>query len=117
VRKTFETFRSSFAHWPVLPLSIVYAEHERLRRAGCCRARLPQRGRGHGLMPLPATAPGAGWASEHVPFERMPYVRRTRPAGFRRGRRTTRRNRSLMESRETEGRSNRARLRRLRLRG
>ncbi len=36
-----------------------------------CAARLPQRGRGRGLLPVPGWEPGAGW-SGFVPFDALP---------------------------------------------
>lgn len=75
---SFESFRRPFATWPVLPLSIVYADTSGVT-GWLLTGEVPDRSRGAGFLPTPATAPGAGWAKENVPFERMPFVKD--PAG------------------------------------
>jgi penicillin amidase len=71
--KSFDAFRRAFAEWPVLPLNVVYAD------AGGTTGRqlvgeLPRRGPGaHGLVPLPADAPGNHWDAGFIPFDEMPY--------------------------------------------
>ena len=70
---SFESFRAPFAHWPVLPLSIVYADTHGTT-GWLLTGVVPQRGVGHGLLPTPVI-PGSEWASEHVPFDRMPWVK------------------------------------------
>src|SRR5205085_7605650 len=70
--RSFDEFRRAFAQWPVLPLNVVYADSSGAigwQLAG----QLPRRGAGFGTVPLPADAPGAGWAAEHLPFDAMPF--------------------------------------------
>ena len=66
----FESFRTPFAAWPVLPLNVVYADS-----AGTIGrqlvGQLPVRKGGHGLMPRPADRADSGWDG-YVPFEDMP---------------------------------------------
>ena len=78
--RSFDQFRRAFAHWPVLPLNVVYADeagHIGWQLAG----QLPQRRVGFGTIPLPADAPGVGWEAEPVPFDRMPFMADP-PTGF-----------------------------------
>jgi penicillin amidase len=70
--RDFATFRQGFAEWPALPLNVVYADtHGTIgwQLAG----QLPEREAGLGLVPTPATRPGAGWKDELVPFDQMPH--------------------------------------------
>jgi penicillin amidase len=78
--RSFDEFRRNFETWPLLPLNIVYAD-----AAGTTGWQLvgqvPKRAGGHGLVPLPADAPGVGWEKDLVPFDDMPAL--TDPArGF-----------------------------------
>lgn len=70
--RDFATFRQGFAEWPALPLNVVYADTQGTigwQLAG----QLPEREAGLGLVPTPATRPGAGWKEELVPFDQMPH--------------------------------------------
>ncbi|MFO0935101.1 MAG: penicillin acylase family protein [Gemmataceae bacterium] len=66
----FESFRKPFEHWPILPLSVVFAD-----RTGTVGyqliGQLPVRRSGNGMLPLPGDGPNAGW-SGLVPFREMP---------------------------------------------
>ncbi len=70
--KSFDEFRRCFADWPVLPLNVAYADTDGLigwQLVG----QIPRRTAGNGLVPLPAEAPGVGWAPGLVPFDEMPF--------------------------------------------
>jgi penicillin G amidase len=73
--KSFDQFRRPFAHWPGMPLNLVYAD-----RGGTTGYQLvgqtPERADGSGLLP----AAGGDWAG-YVPFDRMPFVENP-PDGF-----------------------------------
>jgi penicillin amidase len=71
--RTFAAFRRAFAHWPVSPQNLVYADASGTigyQMAGTA----PVRRQGHGILPLPGWAPDAGWHDEPVPFEQMPHA-------------------------------------------
>jgi penicillin amidase len=71
--RSFEQFRRAFAHWPVLPLNVAYADaagHIGWQLTG----QVPRRKAGFGTVPLPADAPGVGWEPECVPFDEMPFM-------------------------------------------
>jgi penicillin G amidase len=67
--KSFDTFRGSFAHWPVLPLNVLYAD-----ATGAIGyqlvGNLPERTGGAGLLPTPVAA--GDWRPDPVPFAEMP---------------------------------------------
>ena len=68
--RSFEEFRRHFAHWPSMPLNVLYAD------AGGTIGwqlvgELPRRRGGNGLLPRPADLPDSGWDGG-VPFEEMP---------------------------------------------
>jgi penicillin amidase len=71
--RSFEDFRRCFADWPLLPLNVVYGD-----AGGTIGYQLvgqiPKRRLGHGLLPMPADLPGAGWEPDLVPFEAMPTL-------------------------------------------
>ncbi|HVO31104.1 MAG TPA: penicillin acylase family protein [bacterium] len=77
--RDFEDFRSRFAHWPGLPLNLVYAD-----TTGGVGWQLvgeaPKRRKSFGTVPLPAWEDGTSWDGD-VPFERMPFVHDP-PEGF-----------------------------------
>ena len=69
--KTFEEFRAPFADWPILPLSLVYADTQ--GNVGYqLVGQAPRRCRGYGIVPSAGWVPGAGWEEEGVPFDEMP---------------------------------------------
>ena len=78
---SFDSFRRPFAAWPCLPLNMLYAD-----AAGETGYQLvgqvPVRKRGRGMIPMRGDAPGAGWESEHLPFDRMPFVRNPQAGYF-----------------------------------
>jgi penicillin amidase len=67
---TFADFRRPFAHWPALPLNVLYAD-----RSGATGYQLigqvPRRRGSKGLIPHRPDA--AAWEAELVPFDRMPW--------------------------------------------
>jgi penicillin amidase len=69
---SFDGFRRCFAHWPLMPLNVVYAD------AGGTIGyqlvgQLPRRTGGNGLLPRPAERPDSGWEPDLVPFDDMPW--------------------------------------------
>jgi penicillin amidase len=78
--RSFAQFRQAFAHWPLLPLNVVYADS-----AGTIgwqmTGQIPRRKGGTGLLPTGAAQPGAGWDTELIPFAQMPYVENP-PQGY-----------------------------------
>lgn len=68
--RTFEDFRRPFAHWPVLPLNVLYAD-----TGGTIGYQLigdlPIRSGGSGLLPTPVAR--GDW-SGFVPFDDMPHI-------------------------------------------
>ncbi len=77
---SFESFRRPFAAWPCLPLNMLYADaggETGYQLVG----QVPVRKRGRGMVPIRGDAPGAGWEADHLPFDRMPFVRNPK-AGF-----------------------------------
>ncbi|GIW83500.1 MAG: peptidase S45 [Gemmataceae bacterium] len=78
--RSFAQFRQAFAHWPLLPLNVVYADS-----AGTIGwqmiGQIPRRKSGTGLLPAGAAQPDGGWDKELIPFEQMPYVENP-PQGY-----------------------------------
>ncbi len=71
---SFESFRQPFAKWPCLPLNMLYADAKGetgYQHVG----QVPVRKVGRGMIPTRGDAPDAGWEAEHLPFEKMPFVR------------------------------------------
>jgi penicillin amidase len=69
----FETFRSAFSRWPVLPLNVVYADTKGAigwQLAG----QAPRRKKGVGLVPQHGRDEDAGWHEEGLPFADMPHL-------------------------------------------
>lgn len=69
---SFEELRRSFAAWPGPGLNVVGADaagHIGWQLVG----QLPQRRRGHGLLPLPGWDQANGWAEGMMPFDAMPF--------------------------------------------
>ena len=70
---TFEEFRAPFAHWPILPLGLVYADlngnigYQLVGQA-------PRRLHGHGIVPGAGWLAGDPWHEDGVPFAEMPAV-------------------------------------------
>lgn len=77
--RSFEEFRRPFAHWPALPLNVLYADAN-----GTIGWQLvgevPARAGAPGLLPRPADAPNAAWTGT-VPFDEMPF-QEDPPGGF-----------------------------------
>ena len=71
--RSFDEFRGCFGDWPLLPLNIVYGDADGTIGYQLI-GRIPKRRLGHGLIPLPADLPNAGWEPELVPFETMPTL-------------------------------------------
>ncbi len=70
--RSFDAFRESFRHWPVLSLNVIYGDqdgHIGWQLAGLA----PRRRTGKGALPLPGFLPEVGWESEGIPFEEMPH--------------------------------------------
>ena len=71
--RSYAQFRQAFAHWPLLPLNVVYADS-----AGTIGwqmiGQIPRRKSGVGLLPSVATHPESGWEHDLIPFEQMPSV-------------------------------------------
>jgi penicillin amidase len=70
--RSFEQFRAHFAHWPALPLNVVYADTEGnigYQLVG----EVPVRTGGNGMLPRPADLSDSGWNGV-VPFDRMPHL-------------------------------------------
>ncbi|MDY3561158.1 penicillin acylase family protein [Gemmata sp. JC673] len=77
--RSFEEFRKPFAHWPALPLNVLYADAN-----GTIGWQLvgevPERAGSAGLLPRPADAAGSAWTGT-VPFDAMPFQENP-PCGF-----------------------------------
>ncbi|OWK43794.1 penicillin acylase family protein [Fimbriiglobus ruber] len=69
----FDSFRQAFASWPILPLNMVYADKNGTT-GWQLTGQLPVRTAGHGIIPLPADAPGVGWKADLMPFDQMPFT-------------------------------------------
>jgi penicillin amidase len=71
--RTWEQFRQALAQWPLVSLNMVYADTQ-----GTIGWQLigdvPQRGAGHGVLPLPGWDPANQWAPAPVPFAEMPHL-------------------------------------------
>jgi penicillin amidase len=71
--RSYAQFRQAFAHWPLLPLNVVYADS-----AGTIGwqiiGQIPKRKGSMGLLPSGAAQPESGWEEEFVPFDQMPFV-------------------------------------------
>ncbi len=70
--RSFDEFRQHFAHWPALPLNIVYADGQGTI-GWQLTGELPQRGSGNGLLPQPADRADFGWKGI-LPFDDLPWV-------------------------------------------
>lgn len=78
--RSFDEFRRPFAHWPLLPLNVVYADINGVigwQMIG----QIPRRRGGYGLLPRPADRPDSGWEDNLIPFDQMPWVENP-PSGF-----------------------------------
>jgi penicillin amidase len=78
---SFAEFCRCFEQWPAMSLNVVYAD------AGGTTGyqlvgQIPRRTGGNGLLPLPADAPGVGWAKELVPFDEMPFAANPQPGYY-----------------------------------
>lgn len=71
--RSLDEFRESFAHWPGMSLSLVWADTSGTTGWQLV-GELPVRGIGHGAVPLPAWQLGVGWTGR-VPFAAMPHGR------------------------------------------
>ncbi len=71
--RSFDEFRSTFRHWPALPLNLAYAD-ENGTIGWVLAGEAPRRRRGHGLVPMPGADPAAGWHDDPVPFDDMPHA-------------------------------------------
>ncbi|MCB9751690.1 MAG: penicillin acylase family protein [Myxococcales bacterium] len=78
--RSFEDFRERFRVGAQATVSLVYADVGGTI-GWVLASELPRRGRGHGVIPLPAWEPGASWLDEPVPFDSMPRERDS-AAGF-----------------------------------
>lgn len=71
--RTFAEFRAAFTHWPIASQCIAYAD-----TSGTIGwqliGRVPVRKKGHGLIPLAGWDNAAGWQTDPVPYEQLPYV-------------------------------------------
>jgi len=74
VATSFETMRRPFAAWPALPLNLLYADASG-ETGFQLIGQVPVRKLGHGMIPVPGDAAGAGWESELLSFDKMPFVR------------------------------------------
>lgn len=78
--RSFAQFRQAFAHWPLLPLNVVYADS-----AGTIGwqliGQIPRRKSKRGLLPAGAALPDHAWDQDLIPFEQMPYVENP-PQGY-----------------------------------
>jgi penicillin amidase len=70
--RSFDEFRQHFAHWPALPLNVVYADVQGII-GWQLTGELPKRLTGNGLLPQPADGPASGWHGT-LPFDEMPFV-------------------------------------------
>ncbi|MBM3934021.1 MAG: penicillin acylase family protein [SAR202 cluster bacterium] len=71
--RTAREFRELFRDWPHLSLNVVFADDKGAigwQLAGA----VPARRKGHGTMPQAGWDAGAGWESDPVDFDRMPYL-------------------------------------------
>ena len=70
--RSFEEFRRCFAHWPSASFNLVYGDGDGVpwQFVGT----IPRRRKGHGLLPLPASAPDVGWEAEPVAFDELPFT-------------------------------------------
>jgi penicillin amidase len=77
--RSFAQLQKAFEHWPCLPLNVLYAD-ETGETGYQLTGQLPERGLGHGMLPMPGDAPGAGWKGL-VPASAMPSLRNP-PNGY-----------------------------------
>jgi penicillin amidase len=78
--QSFAEFRAAFEHWPAASQNMVYADTSG-KIGWQLIGRAPVRRKGFGTIPLPGWDESAGWESDAVPFEEMPYVEDP-PSGF-----------------------------------
>jgi penicillin G amidase len=69
--RSFEAMRELFGQGSASTISAVYADVEG-HVGWWLGVEIPERKRGHGLVPLPAWDGSAGWADEPVAFDRLP---------------------------------------------
>ena len=72
--KSFDDFRRLLADWPATSQNVVYAD-----QGGTIGWQMvglaPRRRKGFGSLPQPGWDPAAGWESELLPFEELPWCR------------------------------------------